>query len=168
MSYFEQLRMAAIERRDMALAAARLEYQQSLAKIKQLERTFGAKRPKSTQRPMSALICQCLPRDRTFTIDELLGLLELAEPGRMFNPSSVRTYFHILERQGAVRRVRREGSRFILWAVKSYQTPTTRYGAMNMRQVCESLLREKGPLMVAELIVTMQSRGYRADADRRS
>jgi hypothetical protein len=168
MHQFEQLRRQAIAHREDKIEAAREECRQSMVRIRQLERAFGVKRPRPEKpQPMSALLCRCLPRDRLFTIPELLSLMEMAEPDRIIKPNSARTQFHILEKQGGVRRVMRDGDRHILWAVRNYKTPEVPFAAMNMRQVAEELLREKGPLTVAEIIVTLQVRGYRPGANPR-
>jgi hypothetical protein len=93
MDSFEHLRKQAVEKRDSAIQLARAEYRQSLAKIKQLERYLGTRRPRQLKaRPLTELICDVMPRDRLFTIGELVELLDVAEPARVFRPPTVGLY----------------------------------------------------------------------------
>jgi hypothetical protein len=69
---------------------------------------------------MTGLMRRCMPRDRVFSIDELLQLMREAEPDRRFHTMSARAQFHALQREGEVYRVMRSEKRYFLWAAKGF------------------------------------------------
>ena len=112
-------------------------------------------------------VCECLPdADRLFTCNELFEILELAEPDRIFPPGSVRVALSNLAKQGAVKRVGRQNGQ-VLWAVRNFAAQESPFGTRSLRYILAELLRERSPLSVAEMVVTLQSRGYRPNADPR-
>lgn len=165
MDQFDELRKQAQARRDRTMAAARDEYSENIASIDRLARLFGGTKT-SAYRPLTKVMAECLPHDRAFTIGDVFELLEAREPDRIFPAGSVRTCLCNLAKQGIIKRVgRNEGS--ILWAVKGFESGNP-FGAQTMRQVVGALLRELGPLTLEEIVVHLQSRGYRRDVDPRT
>jgi hypothetical protein len=166
MEAIEAIRREARLRRDRAISAARKEYRTTLARIRQLESTFKVQGQKH-ERPetQAAIVARCLPQDRLFAFAELFAIVECAAPEREFCEPGVRAAFHVLAKQGAVRRVMRDGDRRVLYCVQDYNAPESPYGAKSFPKVLIELLRETGPLDVTHIVVALQSRGYRPGYD---
>jgi hypothetical protein len=170
MEEFAHLRKLAAKKRDTAIAAARADYKQAVARITDLKRSLGGKSRKAAKsplRPMCDLLYEVLPRDRLFTIDEAYELLQQTQPGRYFHLPTVRGEFTDLNRRGVIRRVRRGSGPRVLWAHADFHQPATEFGARNLLSVAQQVLRERGPMRAIELVVYLQSRGYRPDTDPR-
>ena len=171
MDTFQRLRKQAVTKRDNAIKAARAEYRATMARITFLQRRLGGKDPEKPRRrtkhqPLNELIVAMLPRDRLFTIGEVTKLIQQAEPERNVREATVRAFFQEFNRQGTIRRVRRANQR-VLWAVADYAAPLTEFAAKPLTVVAEHILRERGPMTATELVVEMQDRGHRSDADPR-
>ncbi|MCI0379107.1 MAG: hypothetical protein L0215_15975 [Gemmataceae bacterium] len=167
MDAYETLRKQAAQKRDALIKAARAEFRQSLRRIRELQLQLGGTAPKAIQtkpKPIIEMIADLAPRDRTFTLAEVVALLNQAEPNRKYHVPTIRTFFQRLEKQGMIRRVRRANGN-VLWAAAGCRTPDTLYGAQSLTEVAADVLRASGPLRVAELLVAIRERGYRADAD---
>jgi len=171
MDAYETLRQQAAQKRDEIISAARTEYQHALWKLRELRRTLNGQDPRAAmrakRRPLIELTRELLPHDRAFTISEVVERLGEAEPDRTIYVATVRTFFVRFEEQGLIRRVRRRKGR-VLWATADSGVPDSPYGALPMTDVAADIIRDRGPLNGAELIVAMQERGYRTDVDPRS
>lgn len=169
MSPFDALRKQAVEKRDTAIVAARAEYRQSLQQIENLCHSLGGDAPrpsKSKARPILELICALIP-DRAFTVGEMVEMLRDAHSDRTFNVPTIRTFFPRLAEQGIIRKVSRSVGGQVLWAAVGADVDENPFRAMPMTDMAEQVLRECGPLRLHELVVAMQDRGYRPDAEPR-
>lgn len=170
MDAYEQLKTQARQKRDAAVKRARVEYRDSLHRIDQLRATLGEDVPKgkaSRRKPTIELICDLMPRDRAFTFADIHRALTEAEPGREFNQLSVRTLLPRLQEQGIIRRVTKNQSGRVLWAAVGAPVADCPFGGKALTEVAEIVLKECGPLTPVELVVAIQDRGYRADANPR-
>jgi len=107
------------------------------------------------------LIAEAMPRDRAFTIGELTELLVQAEPGRRFVQSTVRTICQRMVPLGAIRRVGRIGGK-TMWASPGYAGKIDLEGVKRLPNVAADVLRECGPLRIADLLQRIRERGYRS------
>jgi hypothetical protein len=87
MNTFDQLRSIAKSSRDKEVKRARDQYAQTLQDIAGLQLRLAppppVERPRTNRtKPLIDVIVDCLPRDRTFCIDDLLGWVNEADPDR--------------------------------------------------------------------------------------
>jgi hypothetical protein len=165
MDSYEALRRQAVEKRDSIINAAKRDCRLTIRRIKELQRQMGPvviRRRKKSHKPIWVLIRDLIPKDRMFTIGDVVELMQEAEPDRSFNVPTINVEFRRLEKQGLVRRVRRVVGN-VLWAATEANVPDTPYGAKPIADVAESVLRDRGPLTTAELSVAIQGRGFRSD-----
>jgi len=170
MDAIKLLRQRAADRRDKAVEAARAEYRRTLHQIDELSASLNCDAPrpsKSKARPILELICGCLPKDKAFTVGEMVEMLRDAHPDRSFSVPTLRTFFPRLADQGVIHKVSRTSSGQVLWAAVGASVEVSPFRAMPATEMAENILREVGPLRLAELVVAMQERGYRADAEPR-
>jgi hypothetical protein len=170
MDIIDELRKQARERRNAALALARAEYRQTLEQIEQVRRGLGVgyKRvSRSKSKPLQDLICDLIPLDRTFNINELVVMMRTRFPLRKFNVPTIRTIVPRLGEQGIIRKVGRDEKGCVLWASVHAKVEASAFAAMPLTEVAEMLLRERGPMRLTELVVTMQQAGFRRGAEPR-
>src|SRR5262249_48036781 len=116
--------------------------------------------------PVIEIIGRSIPNDRAFTVNELIDVLRMAEPGRMFQRDTIRTYLQRLEDRGAVRRVGRVRNR-IHWATADYTGPVDPNCSVRLPELAAEILRESGPMRSMDLLARIRERGYRATDDQR-
>ena len=111
MNAIKQLKQDAADKRDAAIRAAKLEYNETVQKIAELDaRLKGQARPRPTQKTKIAdIIWSVLPGDRTFTLTDVMGALEAAEPERRWVKQSVYVNLNRFLKAGAIKRVKRSG-----------------------------------------------------------
>jgi hypothetical protein len=170
MDAYTELRCKAAQKRDKIIQRARADYHDLIREIDKLRSRLDpnapAVKPKA-KRTMIELVCDLMPRDKAFTFADIRQVLSEAEPGRKFNEMSIRTILPKLEAQGIIRRVSKNQSGRVEWAVAGITIPESPYGAMALTDIAEQVLRERGPMTPVELVVMLQEQGYRADADPR-
>ena len=109
MDEFRKLREAAAAKRDGAINRAKAEHAKTVQKIAELEdRIRGKRRPRPNARPKTTLadtIYSVLPDDRTFTIDDVCGLVKSAEPERERSRASINTNVNRMLHAGTLKRV---------------------------------------------------------------
>lgn len=170
MDAYDQLRQQARKKRDAVIMSARRECRDSIRKIDAISRRLSQaalKRRAKPGQPIIEMICDLIPQDRTFTFGEIVEQLQDADPGRDFNVPSLRTFFQKLRDRGIIRRVSKVDGGCVLWAATGHVIPDGPFGAMSLVDVAELVLRDAGPLWPTELVLTIQERGYRTDADPR-
>jgi hypothetical protein len=169
------LRQQAAAKRDAAILKAKADYSYALRLLDDLAKTLPneSRKPRigrrSQQQPVIELLADILPKDRPFTIRDVLGLLRAAHPSREFHEPTIRTFFAKLIDRGMIRRLRKLDKGFIQWAAAGYAAPDDGpLSALSMPDAVETVLRERGPLRPAELVVAIQEQGYRSDANPRA
>jgi hypothetical protein len=173
MNAIKILRDQAAKKRDDAIKAARDEYHDTIRHIDELgQRLFHVapvRRGKERQRRIVDLIVEMMPKDRPFSIREVLASIREAEPKRQFHEPTIRTLFKRLIDQGVVRKVRKGDRGFILWAAA--ECPIEDHGplaSVSIADAVEYVLHERGPLRPVEVVLAVQEFGYRPDADKRA
>ena len=130
MNEFRTLREVAAAKRDAAIKRAKDEYSLTVQKIAELESRIGPKRrPRgNAKKPTLAdLIYSVLPDDRTFTIDDVCGLVKQAEPGRDRTRATISTNVNRMLHARAIKRVRRAtAGKPALFALIDYDAPEAR------------------------------------------
>jgi hypothetical protein len=111
-----------------------------------------------------ALICQLMPKDRPWSIPEMLQRLREAAPDRKFAEMTVRTYCSNLARRGLIRNLHKTRQKYSRWIAAECSVQDGPLEARSMVDVIEIILREAGqPMTAAEIRVAMQERGCRPD-----
>ena len=130
MEAFKQLRAAAAEKRDNAIRSAKAEHALTVQKIAELESRIGPKRrPRGNARKptLADLIYSVLPDDRTFTIDDVCGLVQSAEPDRERSKATIGTNINRILHAGSIKRVRRStAGKPAIFALIDFDAPEAR------------------------------------------
>jgi hypothetical protein len=169
MTPFDTLRNQVEKRRDTICKEARRECRVLLQWITQLEKRLTdpvAKKTRAGTRHVHKLLADMLPGDREFTVAEVLAQLRHALPGRRLDMAKARSYLQYLEADGRVRRTRRV-HRTVYWAAAGVEVAAEPHGVRPMAEVAAEVLRDVGPLTMAELVVALREQGYRAEEDPR-
>ena len=160
---FNELRKLARDKRDAAIKTARDEYETTLKEINQLQRTLIPLKPSlkgqpKPEVPLRAEIMNVAPKHSTFTVKDILTLLNLPES----EFARVRTTFDRIIKYGEIKRVKR-GRRNIpaVFAVSTYGPPTNQLNDLSQIEAAEVVLREIGrPVDLTLLCVEMMERGF--------
>lgn len=118
-------------------------------------------------RTASELVREYMPRDRQFTIAEIREKLSEVEPDRRFNRDTLKTTFANLRRLGAIRPIKRVGKGQVLWEATEATPPEPPFSSLQLPDAAALILGEAGPLRPVEIVVALQERGYRRDANPR-
>lgn len=167
------LRQRAADKRDAAVKAARDEFKRTARLIDQLAESVGPdpapvrRRGPNRPKPIIELIEAVIPRDKPFTVADLMAALKAAEPGRAIHVATVRSFIPRLTERGVFRKVCRGLGGHVYYAAPECQTNYGPLEAMNIVDAARYILEERGPLTSAEIIVTLKERGYRPDDDPR-
>ncbi|MEM7478422.1 MAG: hypothetical protein AAF483_25850 [Planctomycetota bacterium] len=167
MDRFSELRKLAREKRDAAILAARDEYHEALQEIAMLEKRLKPRKPslkgrKKPKVPMRVRIMDVVPRDRNFTLAELLELLGLPER----ESTAVRATLDRLKKRGEIVQVRRgKGHKVALWAVKEFGEEVNVLNQMSMIEAARQVQTELEVPTLMELCVAMLDRGYQPGTD---
>jgi hypothetical protein len=171
MDAIKHLRTRLAARRDEAIKKARADFKHGCRLLDQLDQSLGqetpARQPRKGHQSNVALIAEVMPKDRTFTIQDILGLLERSCPGRKFPAPTIRAEFRNLIDRGIIRRIRKTSGGIVHWAASECEVIDEPIAAMTMADAAEVVLSEMGPLTSAEIIVNLKERGYRPDDDPR-
>ena len=106
MNEFNALRTRARAKRDAAVAEAHKDCEATLLSIAKLEQDLLGK-VSNRFRKTSAAIESVIPRDRSFTVHDLLAALEASAPGRTWELRSVNNQITRLRKRGIVQRLKR-------------------------------------------------------------
>ena len=160
---FNELRKLARDKRDKAIKTIRDDYEATVAEINRLQKTLIAPKPSLRGRPkptvpMRVEILDAVPKQSTFTAQEVLKWLELDDS----EFTRVRTTIYRMIKLGEIKRVKR-GRRNIpaIFAVSSYGPPTNQLNELSQIEAAEIVLREIGrPVDLTVLCVEMLERGF--------
>lgn len=170
MDAFEALRKQAREKRNEAISLARAEYRQSIQQIDELQRGLGCgyrRVSRSKTQPLQDLMLELIPKDRPFTVNDMVGWMKAKHPLRNFNTPTIRAIIPHLSERGVIHRVGRDAKGCVLWAAVGSKVKVSPYAAMPLTEVAEVILKERGPMRLVELVLAMQQAGFRKDADPR-
>lgn len=161
MSEFTQLRKMAREKRDKAIALAEGVYSETLARIAALEQDLLGKEA-SNHKPMTECLERVLPADRTFTTDDVMAALRTLDPNRVWNKHAVDAQIGRLCKKGIVRRIQRARGRATraLYARLGMETPPVPFEGQTLGDAMVRVLKEAGPLNIAEIAIALLERGY--------
>ena len=131
MNEFRTLREVAASKRDAAIKAAKKEYAITVEKIAELEgRIKGRRKPRAKARPkttLADLIYAQLPDDRTFSVDDVHGLVKNAEADRERSRATIITNLNRMARAGSIKRVRiATTGKPVLYAMADFDAPEVR------------------------------------------
>ena len=131
MNEFRTLREVAASKRDAAIKAAKREYAITVEKIAELEGRFqGRRKPRAKARPkttLADLIYAQLPDDRTFSVDDVCGLVKSAEPDRERTRATIITNLNRMAHAGSLKRVRiAAAGKPVLYALDDCDVPEAR------------------------------------------
>lgn len=119
MNEFQKLREVAAKKKDNAIKAAKLEYNESIQKIAELEtRLNGTPRaPRANSQcghtKLADLIYSVLPDDRAFSLDDVIGLVNAADSAREFSRQTIYTNLNRFLHSGEIKRVRHAGHKTV-------------------------------------------------------
>jgi hypothetical protein len=159
MQAFTDIRRKAIEKRDRAIAQARREYAETLARIAALEQDVLGRDP-SNHKTISSCINRVLPSDREFTVIDVLAGLEGLDPGRVWRRRSVDSHIFRLIERGVVRRVRKSrGTEPAIYARVGLKLPKRPFENKTLPEAIAEVLGEKA-MTPAEIAVALLDAGY--------
>jgi hypothetical protein len=121
------------------------------------------KHRKRTGPTATEAIRQVMPRDRRFTLPELIPLAQAAMLPRQTPSSTIRKGLRLLEQYGEVRRAQRGAYGCVQWEVCDGRQAELPLEAMRLPDVAAMLLELGGPMNLVELIIAMQRLGYRTE-----
>lgn len=169
MDAFAILTKQARDKRNAIIKAARAEFWEAKKRINALRRQLNAEAAKTPSVKLPRVIdviARVIPSDRAFTVNELVEILTVAEPGRIFQRETVREYLQRLGDRGVVRRVGRASNR-VHWAAADYAGPVDPQCGKRLPELAGEILAESGPLRSLELLARIREHGYRAADDQR-
>lgn len=163
MKEFVALRAKAREKRDLAIARARTEYEETLTRIAALEQDLLGKEV-SSHRQISECVERVIPTDREFTTVDVMTALEALDPGRVWRKRSVDSHISRMRERGLIRRLRKartgahanEPAVYVRAGVPVAERP---FQGQTLRDVLKATLAD-GPMTQLELTVTLLERGY--------
>ena len=167
MNEFRILREVAAGKRDAAIRAAKKEYAITVEKIAELEgRIKGRRKPRAKARPkttLADLIYAQLPDDRTFSVDDVHGLVKNAEADRERSRATIITNLNRMARAGSIKRVRiATAGKPVLYAMPDLDVPEART-MIDWANDVEGW-QEMKPV---ELMVKMVENGYEMEVEPR-
>lgn len=127
MNEFRKLREVAAAKRDAAIKAAKAEHALTIQIAELEDRIRGTRRPRANAKPKTTLadtIYAVLPDDRSFTVDDVCGLITNAEPDRERSRATVNANLNRLLHAGAIKRLRHvTAGKPALFSLIDYDTP---------------------------------------------
>jgi competence protein ComEC len=155
---FHRIRLAAREKRDRAIVAAKIDYEATLAKIAELELIIREKPAKST-RKITAAIEQAMPKDRPFTIPDILDGLELLDPARVWRRDSVTCHMTNLRKRGLITRIKRAKTGTpAVYVLRGVKPPADPFRDMTLLDAIRTVL--KRPMTAMEIAIALKEAGY--------
>jgi hypothetical protein len=121
----------------------------------------GVRKPQKPDAPILARVIEVMPKDKPFTLADVVALLRASEPGREFKTESVRSYLCRLHKRGQVTRLHKTHHNQTLWAPAD--APDNPFAQTPLADMAEQLIRERGPMSTTELVLAAQEIGYRTD-----
>ena len=108
------MKQEAAAKRDAAIKAAKTEYNETVQKIAEVEsRLKGERRPRpgtrSSKPRIADIIWSVLPDEKTFTLTDVLGWLEAAQPDRRWVKQSAYVALNRFLKAGAIKRIKHAG-----------------------------------------------------------
>jgi hypothetical protein len=167
MDGYDLLRKKAAEKLDQAIQAARREYRDTLQKIDALRRELGDEPPATHTMRLheTALdaVRRYMPRDRTFSVAEMIQILADSEPETHRTRAAVKTSLYKLEDIGELRRIAKDGKGHVLWASIDSGVEHKPYASMPLSDVVAEVLEVSAPMRPTEIVVAIQRLGCRAE-----
>lgn len=163
MNAIKQLKQEAAAKRDTAIQVAKTEYNETVQKIAELEtRLKGERRPRPTRTTKIAdIIWSILPSDKTFTLNDVLGALEAAEPDRRWVKQSVYVALNRFLKAGAIKRIKRSGHKqAAVFALPEVQMPEAKTMLDWAKEV-----DGWADMKPVELMVRMVENGYEMESE---
>lgn len=167
--------MAARNKRDAAVRAARANYQQELRAIQRLRNSLEGITPVRgapaqgvgpKRKSVADLVRKILPPPgNQFTLVDIIQAVRLVDASRRYRRDSMRTLFAQLRNEGLIKRVQRLGKGQVIWeSVEPPAPPVVPFEAMLLPDAITIILKERGPLRAPAITMALQDRGYRVDA----
>ena len=163
MNTYQQLRKIAAKKRDDAIKAAKLEYNETIQKIAELEtRLKIQRRPRPDARAgrlrLADHVYDAIPDDRTFTLNDLIGTLKASHPDRKWIKQSVNVAVNRFLKAGAIKRIAHAGhKRAAVFAFPHIDEQ----GAKTLADWAIEVLESHGePLKPVEVLVRMTENGF--------
>lgn len=164
MDGYETLRAKAAQKLDEAIQAARREYRATCDKINRLRRELGDEKPTSlkTDRPVSEAIEEYMPRERPFTVADMLEILTTVEPEIHRTRAAVKWAMWQMTVKKIIRRVAKDSVGHVLFVAFEHEMPTRPFAVMPMSDIIAGVLEDAaGPMRLPELVVAIQGLGCR-------
>ena len=166
MNAFNQLCEHAREKRDKAIRIAKADYQRTLLRIADLEQELeGAVAP--THRTASACIDAVMPKDREFTIDDIMSGLQALAPKRTWRRRTVDSYLYRLREKNIVRRRRKHSkSRPAVYVLTNIEVEPLPFEDMTLGEaVAVVVAGADRELTQTEIVVKLLESGYQTDME---
>jgi tRNA A-37 threonylcarbamoyl transferase component Bud32 len=163
-SEFNALRTRARQKRDLAIAQIRSEYEAQLVQIAALEQSLLGKQS-ARHKKISAAVESVIPRDRQFNTQDIMTALEAMEPTRYWRKRSVDFVLTNLRRKGLIRRLKRatihERASYIRAEVPVADPPM---GDMTLLEAIGRV--HQRPMTSTEICVALLEAGYQTTMNR--
>ena len=161
---FRNIRAIAAKKRDKAIKAAKLEYNETIQKIAELEarlKTTRTPRPgaRAGKPKLADLVYEAIPDDKPFTLNDLIGTLKAKHPERNWIKQSVNVAVNRFLKAGAIKRIAHAGhKRAAVFALPEVDLPE----AKTMLDWAKGIegWREMEPV---ELMVKMTEAGFQME-----
>ena len=110
----KQLREVAAKKKDDAIRLAKSEYNETVQKIAELEaRLMGPRKPRPGARAgapkIADKIWDAFPRDKPFTLDDVMGFVKAEHPDRKWIRQSVNVAINRFLKAGSIKRIAHPG-----------------------------------------------------------
>jgi hypothetical protein len=165
MDAYDLMRQEARAKRDRIIKAAREQYASEMADLRLLRRRItGERYPLPPERCPTILdvVRRVMPRDRAFTLSEVIRLIQEDNPARRFRPASVRSLFQQLLGTGEVRRLSWERGE-VLWGASDCPVEPDAFGCATFTDMTERVLADGKLMRPPEIVTALRTIGYRAN-----
>jgi len=160
MEAFNLLRKKARDNRDRIISQARTEYAASLMRIAELEQDLLG-RDKPAHKSIASCIERVIPRDRTFTTEDILAGLEALDGRRVWRRRSVDNHISRLRAKNLVRRIQKShGHEPAIYVRAGVQVDAIPFENRTLPQAVADVLEASGPLRTTELAVKLLEAGF--------
>jgi hypothetical protein len=149
MEAFNELRRQAKDKRDKIVSKARAEYEETLAKIAELEQSILGRDPPK-HKSVAACIDSVLPKNQPFMLKEIQAKLETLDSSRIWHWRSLTSHLARRVKRGIVRRVSRcrpdTPTIYVIDDAKGAKVEQSPFDGMTLRQAVKSVLDARGQL----------------------
>jgi hypothetical protein len=166
---YDSLRQQAAAKRDKIIQNAKAEYRATMTRIRALHKIMqgeampGIRPPRRVKdRTLTDLMRAVLPKSEPFTVAEACEAVYSDPLGCKYKETSVRAQLRALQDAGELHKVGRRNGH-VLWARVSAGVQVAAFGTMSLCEIAESLITERGPMRLAEIVVLMKERGHKPD-----